>query len=62
MASISQMIDDCNEVKDIPESSGGPGFNDWELEFLDSVEDQYAKKGKLTETQIEKLEELWDKI
>lgn len=59
---IRQMIDDCESVKDIPRSRGGPGFSEWELDFLESVADQFDERGTLTEKQREKLRAMWDRV
>jgi hypothetical protein len=59
---IMEMLSECDEVCDIPEARGGPGFNTWELEFLESLRDQMAGNRQLTAKQIEKLQELWDRI
>lgn len=62
MAGVEEMLEDCNDVKDITSERGGPGFSQWELEFLESVTDQFAERRTLTTAQEEKLGELWDKI
>ena len=66
--SVWEMIEDCSNVKTIPESRGGPGFNDWEQKFIESIRDQYNKNidmyryHRLSKKQIEKLRAMWDKI
>jgi hypothetical protein len=57
-----QKVDDCMSVINITVSRGGPGYNDWEKEFLESVEDQLNGGGGLTEKQEKVLQRLWDKI
>lgn len=37
-------------------------LNDWENEFIESVGDQIDKGKDLTEAQLYKLEQIWDKI
>jgi len=59
---IEQMIDDCRSVLDIDKAHGGPGFSDWEKEFLDSIEDQYTDRGTLSEKQIAVLKKMWERI
>lgn len=44
MASDATMLEDCLEASTVPQQNGGPGFNDWELEFLDSVQDQLGQE------------------
>lgn len=62
MEDVEQMLDDCDSVKDVPASRGGPGFDDWELEFLESVRDQHEGGKSLSEKQLGKLRQLWDKV
>lgn len=62
MDDISQMLDDCDSVLGIPRSRGGPGFSEWEVEFIESVRDQYESRGSLSPKQTEKLTELWNRI
>ncbi len=57
-AHVAQMIDDCNDTSKTRNHS----FSKWELEFIESVTSQFEEKDFLTETQIEKLEQIWDKI
>ena len=59
---IEEMLVDCLGVKDIPLERGGPGFNTWELEFLDSIEDQLGNGQRLSEKQLGILRQLWDRI
>jgi len=58
MATIEDMI------YDIHEADGTMYFNlsDWEKEFLDSIEDWFADNDDLTDKQIDKLTEIWNKI
>ncbi|KKL20614.1 hypothetical protein LCGC14_2453670 [marine sediment metagenome] len=59
---IERWLDDCDEVKNIPPERGGPGFNKWELDFIDSTREQFEEQRRLTDKQCDKLRELWDKI
>jgi len=59
---IETMINDCLSALNIPRSRGGPGFNQWEREFLESIEDAFKTYGKLTEKQYDKLHSLWSRI
>jgi hypothetical protein len=43
-------------------SSGGVELNDWEESFLESITDQLDKGYKLSDLQMEKLEEIWEKL
>jgi hypothetical protein len=58
---IESMIADCLDVLNIPKSRGGPGFNDWERGFIESVDLQFRERS-LSEKQLEKLQDIWDKI
>ena len=40
---------------------GAPSLSDWEEEFIDSVKEQWEHRGSLTDRQIEKLEQVYDK-
>lgn len=62
MTDINTMLDDCNSAAPVTEENGGPGFTQWELEFLDSIEDQYADRGELSLRQEETLRKIWNKI
>ena len=42
-ASVETMLSDCRDVVDIPSERGGPGFSQWEQEFLESIGDQLAE-------------------
>lgn len=59
---IREMLDDCESAKDIPRSRGGPGFNDWEKEFLESVVDQFDTEGSLSRKQESVLTRMWEKV
>ena len=37
-------------------------LNDWEISFLDSINDQVAEEGTLTDRQFEKLESIWERV
>lgn len=56
------MLEDVENVSDVPLENGGPGYNKWELDFLVSVGEQLRSGRMLTEKQREKLRDLWDKI
>lgn len=43
---VTDAIDTCNE---------------WEQSFVRSVEEQFRKKGELTDGQYDKLEQIWEK-
>lgn len=59
---IRSMLNDCLSALRIPRSRGGPGFNDWEVQFVESVSEQFDDGRILTDKQIDKLETLWNRI
>ena len=52
---IEQMIEDCLDAID----ADSDRFTAWEITFLESIEDQNYFQ-HMTETQIQKLEEIWE--
>jgi hypothetical protein len=56
------MLSDCESAVGIDKSRGGPGFGQWEEEFLESIREQFDARGTLTERQLDKLQELWDRV
>lgn len=65
---IRSMLEDCFNVINIPKERGGPGFNSWEVSFIESVDRQFNRNlglfngHGLTDKQLEKLESIWNKI
>lgn len=59
---VQRMIEDCKNVRNVERCRGGPGFDSWEQEFLDSIDRQFGKRGWLTEPQVERLQKMWDRI
>lgn len=59
---IERWLDDCDEVKNIDARRGGPGYSKWELDFLDSVREQFEENGGLSKKQVGILRGLWDRI
>jgi hypothetical protein len=59
---VQQMIGDCQNVRNVARCRGGPGFSEWELEFLDSIDEQFGRRGWLSEKQIERLRQMWNRI
>lgn len=51
---IQQMLDDC-EAREFR-------LTEWEIGFIDSISDQFAKKGSLSEKQDERLESIWNRV
>lgn len=58
LAKAKEWVDEIRE----DESQGGIELNDWELEFMESVEGALAENRPLTPPQMEKLEEIWDRV
>lgn len=48
------MIEDCESNESL--------LNDWECEFIDSVRNQIEEERPLSDRQIEKLEDIWEKV
>ena len=59
---IGQMIEDCQNVAYIDRMHGGPGFNDWERNFIESIAEWYDENDDLTDAQYQTLKKIWDKI
>jgi hypothetical protein len=56
------MIDDCQSVIDIDRAHGGPGFDDYEKEFLESVAEWFDEHDSVTGKQYKFLKNLWDRV
>lgn len=61
---ISEMIEDCDSVKNILPNNGGPKpkFDAWEKKFLTEIIDEYKTNQKLDKKKLDKLKEMWDRI
>jgi hypothetical protein len=55
---IEEMLSDCKEAR----SARNSPFSPWEKKFIESVDEQYEEKKRLSPKQIETLEEIWEKI
>jgi len=62
MCNAQDMVDDCLNVINIPKDRGGPGFNQWERDFIESLDERLREGRNLTERQIDKLESIWNRI
>jgi hypothetical protein len=51
---ICTMIEDCEKRS--------PKLSDWELNFIDSLNDVLGKGGHITPKQAEKLGEIWERV
>lgn len=51
---IASMIEDCmnRESK----------LSEWEITFIQSLDEQFTKKGSITDKQWEKLDKIWERI
>jgi len=58
MKDLVKMLEDCVEAA----KTRNHPFNAWELEFIESVSNQFELTGSLSKTQENKLEQIWDKI
>jgi hypothetical protein len=61
-AKTEKMLEDCESAATVSIKNGGPDYDMWELDFLASIRDQFDERGRLTDVQRGKLEELWEKI
>jgi len=61
-ARIEEMLSDCEEAKNIPSQRGGPGYGKKDLDFLESLRDQFEDRGTISEAQHKWLQDLWDRI
>ena len=55
---ITELLEDCVSVSTVQNCP----FSKWEIDFIESVEEQFSERGSLTEKQTEILEKIWDKI
>lgn len=56
--SVEQMIEDIRESE---RASNGIELDEWETEFMESLEERVEKKRGLSKKQTDKLEEIWDR-
>ena len=61
MAGVAEMLEACETAARVPPDRGGTEYNDWERGFLKSVGEHYAAVGCLTDKQLAKLVELWER-
>jgi hypothetical protein len=66
IVNAQKMIEDCLNVLNIARSNGGPGYNKWERDFIESVDEQLnttnGQKQRISDRQYNVLEKLWNKI
>ena len=55
---IQRAIEDCESAR----SASNCPFSKWEMDFIDSITEQFEERGSLSERQQEKLQAIWDKI
>lgn len=54
MTEHAQLIADCEARES--------RLNDWERTFIDSLSNRMAEGGSLTAKQVERLEEVWERV
>jgi hypothetical protein len=59
---IEAMLSDCEEAQHIPSQRGGPGYGKKDLDFLESLREQFDDRGSVSEAQFKWLQDLWDRI
>ena len=55
---VEAMLEDCQEAA----RCSNHKFSKWDLDFIDSVLEQFEERGGLTVKQEETLEKIWEKI
>ena len=55
---VERALDEINDCIGLDEDR----FTEWDLEFIDSINEGYSKYGSLTEKQLVVLERIWDKV
>lgn len=58
MADFGNMIEDCISAS----TARNTPFNDWEIKFIESIHEQWARKRSLSPKQEQTLRDMWDKI
>ena len=58
LAKAKEWVDEIRE----DEAAGGIELNDWEQEFMESVEDYLGDGKLLSPPMMEKLEEIWGRV
>lgn len=59
---LEEMLSDCEEAKNIPSQRGGPGYSKRDLDFLESLREQFDDRDSVSEEQFKWLQDLWDRI
>jgi phosphoenolpyruvate carboxylase len=59
VARAQKMVEEIMEEVGI---LGGIELNDWEESFMESITDQLDQRRRLSPAQMEKLEEIWNKL
>ena len=54
MDEIETLIEDCLNRYE--------RMNDWERDFMTSIREQYERRRKLTASQEDKLNDIWDRV
>jgi hypothetical protein len=54
LSDIERMLEDCEQRS--------PKLSDWETDFIDSLSVQIGRGHSLTDKQIEKLEQVWERV
>lgn len=55
---IENAIDDCENAA----TASNHPFSQWDLEFIESIREQFDERGSLSEKQLHVLGRIWDKI
>ena len=61
MASPREMLENIETATSIAPRNGGLDLDEWEANFVNSLTEQLDNGRRLSEKQMEKLSEIWDK-
>jgi len=61
MATPEEMLEELETATSVAPRNGGLELSQWEADFINSITEQLDDGYNLTERQIEKLTEIWDK-
>jgi len=59
VASAKEMVDDIRSAEGCV---NGIELTQWEEEFMESIEERLDERRRITEKQLKKLEDIWDRI
>lgn len=57
-----KLLEDLEELVEVPVQRGGVYFSDWEREFIRNVRQQHDTSLEFSEKQREKIKEIWQAV